>query len=124
MAADGPAAVTYLLVALVGVAAAPCRPAQLSLAPVFSRSPQELVAANVTQTTFEGLATLLGPALAGVLLAVGDASVALAASAAMSLASALLVAGLRTETGPTTAARRVREPSPAALSCGLRDLVR
>jgi MFS family permease len=124
IAADGPAAVTYLLVALVGVAAAPCRPAQLSLAPVFSRSPQELVAANVTQTTFEGLATLLGPALAGVLLAVGDASVALAASAAVSLAGALLVAGLRTDADPTRAARRDREPIPVALAGGVRELVR
>src|SRR6516225_7306417 len=59
--------VIYVAQALlvVGVAAAPCRPAQLAVAPVLARSPEELVAANVTQMTFEGLATLLGPALAG-----------------------------------------------------------
>jgi MFS family permease len=122
--ADGPAPVTYALVVLVGIVAAPCRPAQLALVPVCSRSPEELVAANVTQTTFEGLATLVGPALAGVLLAVGDASVALAASAAVSLAGAVLVAGLRTGTDPTRAARRHREPVLTALVGGARELAR
>jgi MFS family permease len=122
--ADGPAAATYVLIALVGIVAAPCRPAQLALAPVFSRSPEELVAANVTQTTFEGLASLLGPALAGVLLAVGDASIALAASAAVSLACALLVAGLRTDTDPTRAARRRSERVLTTLAGGAQELAR
>ena len=54
---NGPSALTYLLIAMVGVVAAPCRPAQLALAPVLARSAEELVAANVTQMTFEGLAT-------------------------------------------------------------------
>ena len=77
IAAGGPSSLTYLLIALVGVAAAPCRPAQLAFAPVLARTPEELVAANVTQMTFEGRATLLGPALAGVVLAVSGPPAAL-----------------------------------------------
>ena len=87
----GPAALTYLLIAVVGVVAAPCRPAQLALAPMLARSPEELVAANVTQMTFEGLATLLGPALAGVVLALSGPPAALGVAAGFSLASALLL---------------------------------
>jgi MFS family permease len=122
--ADGPPALTYLLIALVGVAAAPCRPAQLAFAPVLARSPEELVAANVTQMTFEGVATLLGPALAGVVLAVSGAPAALGVAAWFSLASALLLAGVRAPADPTVAARRERSPALELLGGGVRELAR
>jgi MFS family permease len=121
---DGPPAVTYLLIALVGVAAAPCRPAQLAFAPILARSPEELVAANVTQMTFEGLATLLGPALAGVLLAVSGPAAALGVAAAFSLASALLLAGVHGHADPTSAARRDRASVLDLLGGGVRELAR
>ena len=76
---------------------------------MLARSPEELVAANVTQMTFEGLATLLGPALAGVVLAVSGPPAALGVAAGFSLASALLLTGVRTHADPTLAARRDRE---------------
>jgi MFS family permease len=122
--ADGPPAVTYLLIALVGVAAAPCRPAQLAVAPVLARSPEELVAANVTQMTFEGLATLLGPALAGVVLAVSGPAAALGVAAVFSLASALLLADIRGSADPTTASRRDRASVLDLLGGGVRELAR
>ncbi len=122
--ANGPVALTYLLIAAVGVAAAPCRPAQLAFAPVLARSPEELVAANVTQMTFEGLATLLGPALAGLVLAVSGPPAALAIAAGFSLASALLVAGVRGKADPTRAARRERESVVDSLAGGVRELAR
>jgi MFS family permease len=122
--ADGPPAVTYLLIAAVGVAAAPCRPAQLALAPMLARSAEELIAANVTQMTFEGLATLLGPALAGLVLAVSGPPAALGVAAGFSLASALLLTGVRAPVDPTLAARREREPVLRSLSGGLRELAR
>jgi MFS family permease len=121
---DGPRSLTYLLIALVGVVAAPCRPAQLAFAPMLARSPEELVAANVTQMTFEGVATLLGPVLAGVVLAVSGPPAALGVAAAFSLAGALLVAGVRAPTDPTFAARRHREPILDSLTGGLRELAR
>jgi MFS family permease len=122
--ANGPVALTYLLIAAVGVAAAPCRPAQLAFAPMLARSPEELVAANVTQMTFEGLATLLGPALAGVVLAVSGPPAALAIAAGFSLASALLLAGVRGKADPTRAARQQRESVLDSLGGGVRELAR
>ena len=122
--ASGPRALTYLLIALVGVVAAPCRPAQLAFTPVLARSPEELVAANVTQMTFEGLATLLGPALAGVVLAISGPPAALVVASGFATASALVVARVRAPADPTRAARRVREPVLDSLTGGLRELVR
>jgi MFS family permease len=122
--ADGPPAVTYLLIALVGIAAAPCRPAQLAFAPMLARSPEELVAANVTQMTFEGLATLLGPAVAGILLAVSGPAAALGVAAAFSLASALLLAGIRGNADATSVARRDRASVLDLLGGGVRELAR
>ena len=120
----GPAVISYLLIGVVGVVAAPCRPAQLALAPMLARSPDELVAANVTQMTSEGLATLLGPALAGVVLAVSSPPAALGAAAAFSLASALLLTGVRAPADPTVAARRNRESVLGSLGGGFRELAR
>jgi MFS family permease len=122
--AGGPPELTYLLIAVVGVVAAPCRPAQLAFAPLLARSPEELVAANVTQMTFEGLATVLGPALAGVVLAVSGPPAALGVAAGFSFASALLLWGVRAQADPTLAARRDRESVLESLSGGVRELAR
>ncbi len=121
---NGPFALTYLLIGIVGVVSAPCRPAQLAFVPVLARSPKELVAANVTQMTFEGLATLLGPALAGVVLAVSGPPAALGVAAGFSLVSALLLTGVRADVDPTLAARRDRGSVAESLSGGVRELAR
>jgi len=122
--AGGPDALTYLLIALVGIVAAPCRPAQLALAPLLARSPEELVAANVTQMTFEGLATLVGPALAGVILALSGPPAALVVAAAFALASALLLTGVRGQADPTAAVRRAGGSVLDSLGGGVRELAR
>jgi MFS family permease len=121
--ADGPRAMVYVLTALVGIVAAPCRPAQLAMTPVIARAPEELVAANVTQTTFEGVASFVGPALAGVLLALSGASLALAAAAAVAAGSAFLIVGVGTGSDPTRLARRRGEAVGAGLLGGVRELV-
>jgi MFS family permease len=121
---NGPRALTFLLIGIVGVVAAPCRPAQLAFAPLLARSPEELVAANVTQMTFEGLATVLGPALAGVVLAVSGPPAALGVAAGFSLASAMLLTGVRAHSDPTLAARRDRESVVHSLSGGFREVAR
>ena len=72
--AGAPAAAIYALIGVGGIAAAPYRPAQLALVPLLARSSRELVAANVTAGTLEGLATFIGPALAGLLLLSADPS--------------------------------------------------
>jgi MFS family permease len=121
---NGPHALTFVLIALAGVLAAPCRPAQLALVPLLARSPGELVAANVTQMTFEGLATLLGPALAGAVLALSGPPAALCVAAGFALASASLLTSVRTTIDPTVAARLARESIFESLIGGARELTR
>ncbi len=61
LAADSPRAVVFALAALAAVVGAPVRPATLALVPMLARTPQELVAANVSSSTLEGVGTLRGP---------------------------------------------------------------
>src|SRR5438067_8523982 len=68
LAAGGPSPVVFLLAALTSVAGAAYRPSHLAVVPIHARTPQELVATNVSASTFEGIAVLAGPALAGILL--------------------------------------------------------
>ena len=60
----------YLLSVGVAVAGTPFRPAQVAILPSLVDRPQELTAANVVSSTIEGASFFLGPAIAGVLLAV------------------------------------------------------
>jgi MFS family permease len=91
---DPSAVLVYGLSAAAAVASAGFRPCHLALVPALSRTPRELVAANVTSATLEGIAMLAGPALAGVLLATTSTGVVFAVSAGVFLAAALLVAGI------------------------------
>ncbi len=120
----GPSVVVYGVVVLIGVCAAPCRPAQLSLTPLLARSPAELVAANATAMGLEGIATIIGPLLAGLLLSLSGAAAALAAAAVISAASALLVSGIGSTSDPTRAARHASEPVLATLGGGIHELRR
>lgn len=70
IALDGPAMAVYALVVLTSLAATPFRPAQAALLPRLATHPGELTAANVAASTIESLGFFVGPALAGLLLAV------------------------------------------------------
>lgn len=87
----------YVLVALIAFCGGPYRPAHYALMPTLARSPQELVAANVGTSMFEGVAVLVGPALAGVLLAVTGSYLVVAVSAAVCGGCAVLVAWMGQE---------------------------
>jgi MFS family permease len=93
IALDGPAPAVYATASIAALAATPFRPAHWALLPVLARNPGELVAANVSSSTIESLGALLGPALGGVVLAVGSPSAAFALSAVTFVGSALLLAG-------------------------------
>lgn len=80
-----------VLVALIAFFGGPYRPAHYALMPTLARSPQELVAGNVGTSMFEGVAVLLGPALAGVLLAVTGSYLVVAVSAVVCFCCAVLV---------------------------------
>jgi hypothetical protein len=62
--------------------------------PFLARTPRELVATNVSASTFEGIAVLVGPAVAGILLTFSGVDVVLAISAAISLVAAFQVSRL------------------------------
>ena len=60
--------------------------------PSLARTPEELTASNVASSTTEGVGIFIGPALGGFLLAATSTEVVFLATAALFLASALLVA--------------------------------
>src|SRR5436190_11812931 len=94
LAAGGPAWLVFVLAALTSVAGAAYRPSHLAVVPFLARTPQELVATNVSASTFEGLAVLVGPAIAGILLIFTGVDVVLAVSAIIALWAALQVSRL------------------------------
>lgn len=99
LATGGPVAVVFALAALASFFGGPYRPTHLALLPVLARTPQELVAVNVSSNSFQGIAILVGPAVAGGVLAVSGPDVVLGISAAVFLWSALLVARIGLEPG-------------------------
>lgn len=78
------------------------RPTHMSLMPALARSPEELVASNVASSTFEGIGTLAGPALGGLLVAYATPAWGFAAPALLFAAAAVSVSGIR----PAQALRR------------------
>jgi MFS family permease len=115
IAADGPAAAVYVLVAASTVTGTVFRPAQAALLPSLVRTPTELTAANVASSTIESIGTFLGPALGGLLLAVSSPEVVFAANGLTFLWSAVLVLGLRGHEQP----REAREAAPDEPEPGL-----
>jgi MFS family permease len=116
--ANGPHWAVFLLAGLTSGVGAAYRPAQLALVPLLARTPQELVATNVSGSILEGSAVLVGPALAGIVLHFAGTDVVLAISAAISAWAALLVA--RVSAGPYVPARG--RGAIADLTAGLRTL--
>ena len=89
---DDAALVVFVLAAVDGLASTLLRPIRGALIPMLARSPEELVSANVAITTGMSAASLAGPALAALLLALGGVeipfvlgTVALAAALATTL---------------------------------------
>jgi MFS family permease len=85
------------LAAVVGLVATLFRPALQALLPSLAHTPEELIASNGATSTIEGLGTLVGPLLAGVLVAVASAGVVFAVSAGVLGAGATLLAVIKVE---------------------------
>jgi MFS family permease len=79
--ADAPAASVYAIAVLEGMLATIHRPANNSLLPGLARSPEELVAGNAVASTMEGVGVLVGPAIAGLLVAGGGPALGAALAA-------------------------------------------
>jgi predicted MFS family arabinose efflux permease len=87
-----PDVLVYLLAALASLGLSVTRPAQAALLPAIVRTPDELTAANVMTGWTEGAASLVGPAVAGLVLALSGPAAAVTVMAAMTALSLLLVA--------------------------------
>jgi MFS family permease len=87
----------FALAGLVGVASTLIRPAQTALFPSLARTPQELIASNGAASTLEGLGALVGPLLAGVLVATADEGVVFGVGGVAYLGAAFLFARVHVE---------------------------
>ncbi len=109
VAAGWSPAFVFLIAPLDGMLAVLHRPTHASLMPSLARSPEELVTGTVASSTLEGMGTLLGPAVGGLVVATMPASLTFAVPAVAFAVGALLVAGIhpaqslrisREQTGP------------------------
>ena len=108
-AAAGNTVLVYAFGAVVGLSSTLFRPALQALLPSLARTPEELIAANAATSTMEGLGTLVGPLLAGVLVAVTDVAAVFTAAAVVFLIAAALLVRVRVEgRAPATARAPVR----------------
>ena len=69
---DAPPLVIYILAVAATIVTTPFRSAQAALTPSLARSPSELTAANAVASGIDSLALFVGPAIAGLLLAVAS----------------------------------------------------
>ncbi|MEO8638339.1 MAG: MFS transporter [Chloroflexota bacterium] len=97
-----PPLVVYAIAPLDALLGVLHRPTHMPLMPALARSPEQLVASNVASSTFEGIGTLAGPALGGLLVAYATPAWGFAIPALIFLVAALSVSGIR----PAQALRR------------------
>jgi len=97
-----------------------CRPAVAALTPSLATTPQQLVAVNAVSLTIEGLGTLVGPLIAGVIVATADAGVVFVLGAIAYVASALALAAIRVE----GRLRFARQRTQTDLTAGIRLVAR
>jgi MFS family permease len=87
----GSPVVVFVLAALTSLSLTVTRPPQAALLPAIVRTPDELTAANVTTGWTDAAAALVGPAVAGILLAWRGPGLAVAAMAGMTAISTFLL---------------------------------
>jgi MFS family permease len=123
VALDAPAPLVYLLAILTSIANAPYKSAQAALTPTLAATPDELTAANAVSSTVESLAFFVGPALAGILLALTGTDVVFAVAAAMFGVASIVLLRLHV---PRTEAPKEVEASTIFSECvaGFRVVLR
>jgi MFS family permease len=95
MLLGAPPVLVYVAAAIQSAGTTFTRPAQGSLLPTLSRTPEELTAANSVSGTIEGAGVLLGPLAATAILAVAGPGEVWVLSTVAAAVAALLVVGLR-----------------------------
>jgi predicted MFS family arabinose efflux permease len=100
--------VVFVLAPLTAMSLTMTRSPQAAILPAIVRTPDELTAANALTGWTDGAASLVGPALVGVLIALSGLTAAVAATSAMSLVALVLTAGVA---GPAPAIRSPQSSS-------------
>jgi MFS family permease len=112
----------FAFAALLGLAVTLIRPALQALLPSLARTPAELIASNGATSTIESLGTLVGPLLAGVLVAIADAGAVFAVAAGVLVLGAVLLARVKVA-GVGLAAAEEEQGVGRVLAAGFRTIV-
>ena len=115
IAVGAAAFVVFVLAPLTTITLTLTRSPQAAVLPAIVRTPDELTAANVMTGWTDGAASLVGPAIVGVLLAVSGTAAAVAATATMSLLAMLLMIGVA---GPAAAVASAAHTDQAGAADG------
>src|SRR5918995_1293340 len=95
--ADPEPLVVYVLAIAATIVNTPFRSAQAALTPTLARSPSELTAANAVASGVDSLAFFIGPALAGIFVAVTSTGVVFAITAGLVVISTLFLLLIESE---------------------------
>jgi MFS family permease len=120
LSTGGPTAAVYALAVADTIVFNVFRPAHSALLPALCTSTHELTSANVVRGLLDSGGALLGPALAGVLLAVGSATTVFAATALLALGTGVLVLRVRYEAPVRRTPASPSSPSSAPARGALR----
>jgi MFS family permease len=112
----------FVFAAVMGVSATLVRPALQALLPSLASTPEELIASNGATSLVEGVGTLVGPVLAGVLVAVADVGVVFVCGAAMLAIATVLFLHVRIE-GRIELGSPSAEPAWRAIGAGVRAIL-
>lgn len=93
--ADASPFLVYGLAVLASLAGTVASPAEAALTPVLARTPEELAAANVSSSSIDSVATFVGPALGGFVLAGAGVEAAFFVGAGLHAYAALMMSGVR-----------------------------
>lgn len=123
LGAGAPHLVVYALVIVATAAFTVFRPAHSALLPLLCTTTSQLTSANVVRGLLEASATLVGPLVAGALLALSGPTLAFAGAAALSLASAGLLVRIHYD-APDRAVITERPPVLGQAAEGIRAVWR
>jgi MFS family permease len=113
----------FAFASIVGLAATLIRPTLQALLPSLARTPEELIASNGATSTVESVGTLVGPAVAGVLVSLVDVAAVFALGAAALLAGAVLLARVSVESRVGLTAEAGGESLRRMITDGFRTVV-
>jgi len=113
----------FALAGVVGLTSTLIRPALQALLPSLARTPEELIASNGATSTVESLGTIVGPVLAGALVALADVAAVFILGAVTLLAGATLLTRVSVEGRIRLTMEADREGLRRMITGGLRTVV-